>query len=67
MLRRPVESALAAAIAVYDTTGLQMRPAVGHVEGVGDEFGAMVVGHGVADDLAGGQVEPAGESKCSPG
>ncbi|WSW18234.1 hypothetical protein OG277_37655 [Streptomyces phaeochromogenes] len=52
---------------MYDTAGLQMRPAVGHVEGVGDEFGAMVVGHGVADDLAGGQVEPAGESKCSPG
>lgn len=38
-----------------------MSPAVSHVEGVGDEFGAVVVGHGVADDLAGGQVEPAGE------
>jgi hypothetical protein len=33
---------------------------VGHVESV-DEFGAAVVGHGVADDLVGGQVQSAGE------
>jgi hypothetical protein len=37
----------------------------GQVDGVADEFGAHVVGHGVADDLPsvqiddGGQVQPA--------
>ncbi|WP_329529406.1 hypothetical protein [Streptomyces sp. NBC_01462] len=40
-------------------SGLQPGLAVGHVEGSDDEFGAVVVGHGSADDLAGGQVEPA--------
>jgi hypothetical protein len=34
---------------------------VGHVEGIHDEFGPVMVGHGIADDLAGGQVRPAGE------
>jgi hypothetical protein len=34
---------------------------VGHGQGVHDEFGAVVIGHGIADDLAGGQVQPAGE------
>lgn len=34
---------------------------MGHVQGVHDEFGAVVIGHGIADDLAGGQVQPAGE------
>jgi hypothetical protein len=32
----------------------------GHVEGVDDEFSAMVVGHRVPDDLARGQVQPRG-------
>ena len=52
---------LAAAIAVDHALGLQSAAAVGHVESVDDEFGAVVVGHGIADDLAGGQVQPAGE------
>ncbi|MBP3078632.1 hypothetical protein WP39_14505 [Streptomyces sp. 604F] len=49
------------AIAVDHASGLQTASAVGHVEGVDDEPGAVVVGHGIADDLAGGQVQPAGE------
>jgi hypothetical protein len=38
---------------------------VGHVESVDDEFDAVVVGHDVADDLAGDQVQPAGEVQPS--
>ncbi|WP_276607211.1 hypothetical protein [Streptomyces sp. A0958] len=37
-------------------SGLQTASAVGHIECVHDELGAVVVGHRVADDLARGQV-----------
>jgi hypothetical protein len=40
---------------------------VGHVESVDDELGAVVVGHRVADDFAGGQVQPAGEGEPALG
>lgn len=35
----------------------------GRLEGVDDQTRAVVVGHRVADDLAGGQVQPAGEGE----
>jgi hypothetical protein len=37
------------------------RPSTAAVEGVDDEFGAVVVGHRVADEFARGQVQPGGE------
>lgn len=47
--------------------GLQVPPAVGHVEGVHDQFGAVVISHGITDDLAGGPVQPAGEAEPALG
>ena len=64
VLRRPVEFALTAAIGVEDRAGLDEAASVGQVDGVSDEFGAHVLGHGVADHLPveqvnrGGQVQP---------
>jgi hypothetical protein len=46
---------------VDHAAGLRVPSAVGHVEGIHDEFRAVVIGHGITDDLAGGQVQPAGE------
>jgi hypothetical protein len=37
---------------VNGAAGFESAPAAGHVESVDDEIGAVVVGHGVADDLA---------------
>ncbi|MEV7395062.1 hypothetical protein [Streptomyces sp. NPDC091215] len=51
----------AAALLWNTKPGLQAFPAMGHVQGVDDEFGVVVVGLGVAEDLAGGQIQPAGE------
>jgi hypothetical protein len=48
-------------VAVDHTAGFRTAQCGGHVEGVDDEFSAMVVGHRVADDLAGGQVHPGRE------
>ena len=45
-------------VAVDHTAGFQASQRGGHVEGVDDEFGAVVVGHRAANDLAGGQVQP---------
>ena len=59
--RNSVRRVFAAAIDCAYAAGLQVRPAVGHLQRVDDELGAVVVGHRVADDLAGGQVQPAGE------
>src|SRR5215213_2106987 len=43
VLRRPVESALAAVVGVTDQAGCRLPLADGHVEGVQDEFGAQMV------------------------
>ncbi|GGT59608.1 hypothetical protein GCM10010271_73580 [Streptomyces kurssanovii] len=51
----------AAAVTVDHAAGLQVPAAVGHVEGVHDEFCVVVISHGITDDLTGGQVQPAGE------
>jgi hypothetical protein len=50
VLRRPVESALAAVVAVVHQAGIGVALGDGHVEGVQDELGAQVVGHRPADD-----------------
>jgi hypothetical protein len=65
VLRRPVESALAAVIGMVHQAGGRLALADGHIEGVQDQFGAQVVGHRPAHDPAGeavqhhGQVQPA--------
>ncbi|MEU2718469.1 hypothetical protein [Streptomyces sp. NPDC007205] len=41
----------AAAIRVCDAAGLQAAAAVGHLQGVDDERGTVVIGHRVSDDL----------------
>lgn len=40
------------AIAVDQAAGFQAAQCLGHVQGVDDRLGAMVIGHRVADDLA---------------
>jgi hypothetical protein len=45
VLRRPIESALAALIAVVDQALGRLAAPDGHVEGVNDQLGAQVVGH----------------------
>jgi hypothetical protein len=57
VLRRPVESALAAAVAVEDHPARWPAGDEGGGEGLEDQAGAQVIGHGVADDLAGVQVD----------
>ena len=57
MLRRPVESALTAAVGVKHGVFAKMAVADGHGEGVGDQAGAHVVGELPADDHPAGQVE----------
>jgi len=58
VLRRPIESALAAAVAVEDDPGGQTAPgAGGHGEGVGDQLGAHVVGHRVAQQPSAAEVD----------
>lgn len=48
--------------------GLGTAPAEGHVQGVGDQLGAHVVGHGPADDCSAGQVDNRGQvSETGPG
>jgi hypothetical protein len=58
---------------------LQGMVSGGHVQGIGDQVGAHMVGHRIADDLPieavdhGGQIQPAGPgadvagSRCSTG
>ncbi|MGW2183803.1 hypothetical protein ACWCXX_38585 [Streptomyces sp. NPDC001732] len=46
----------AAAIRMRYTAGPEPAPACGHLQRIDDKVGAVVVGHRVADDLAGGQV-----------
>jgi hypothetical protein len=57
VLRRPVESALAAVVAVTDQACCGVALADGHVEGVQDEFGAQVVSHRPSDDATGERVQ----------
>ncbi len=55
----------AAAVGVEDRVRADQASPVGQLDGVADEFGAHVGGHGVPDDLPveqvdrGGQVQPA--------
>jgi hypothetical protein len=57
MLRRPLEPALAAVVAVVDQPGRWLPLGDRHVEGVQDQVGAQVVGHRPADDPAGEAVQ----------
>ena len=58
VLRRPVESALAAAVTVEDDPGgLTAASSGGHLERVGDELGAHVVGHRVAEQATRTEIE----------
>lgn len=50
-------------IAVHDAAGLRSAAAAGHAEGVRNGFGAVVVGHGVADGLGVAQVDIAFEPR----
>jgi hypothetical protein len=52
VLRRPVESALAAMVSVMDQTWRGVALGDGHIQGVQDQLGAKVVGHGPAHDPA---------------
>src|SRR3954449_13157193 len=61
VLRRPLESALHAAIRVVDQPGLRPAALQGHHQRVGAELGPEVVGHAPADGLAGGQVLDRGQ------
>jgi hypothetical protein len=45
VLRRPVEFALAAVVAVMDQPGPWLALGDRHVEGVKDQLGAQVLGH----------------------
>jgi len=51
-LRQPLESALAALIGVPDQSGHRPATLQGHLQGVGDQFGAHVIVHRPADDPA---------------
>jgi hypothetical protein len=57
VLRRPVESALAAVIGVVHQARRGVALADGHVQGVQDQFGAQMVGHRPAHDPAGEAVQ----------
>jgi hypothetical protein len=52
VLRRPLESALAALIGVVDQTGVGLSARDRHVQCVDDEIGAHVIGDAPADDPA---------------
>lgn len=54
---------LIAAIAVEHVSGRQLAPAMGHAEGIHDEFGAVVICHGVAGDLGGAEERPSQEAR----
>jgi hypothetical protein len=60
-LRRPLESALPAAVAVVDQPARRLAALQGHDQGVDAQPGPQVVGHRPADDLARGQVLDGGE------
>lgn len=51
----------AAAVRMRYASRPEPSTAGGHLQGVHDQIRAVVVSHRVADDLAGGQVQPAGE------
>jgi len=57
VLRRPVESALAAAVGVEDHALVGSPGEEGHSQGILDQLGAHVVGQRPADDPATGQVD----------
>jgi hypothetical protein len=61
VLRRSLESAQHAAIAVVDQSFGRIAPLQGHDQGVDAQPGPQVVGHRPADDLARGQVLDGGE------
>src|SRR5215212_8286380 len=61
MLRRPVESALAAVVGVADQAGWWLSLADGHLQGVQDQFSAQVVGHRPANDPTRERVQDHGE------
>src|SRR5689334_12899077 len=61
VLRRPLESALHAAVRVVDQPARRLPAADGHQQRVAGELGPEVVGHGPADDLACGQVPYRGQ------
>jgi hypothetical protein len=52
---------LAAAVGVEDDAGRGVAGGQGIGEGVGGQFGAQVIGHGVAGDPAGGNVDDGGQ------
>src|SRR5438128_12040502 len=55
VLRRPLEFALRAAVGVEDQPRSGPTGVDGHAQGVADELGPHVVGHGPAHHPAGGQ------------
>jgi hypothetical protein len=61
VLRRPVESALAAVVGVMHQAWGGVALGDGHVQGVQDQLGAQVLSHRPADDPAGERVEDHGE------
>ncbi len=56
-----VAGVFATAVRMHYAAGPEVAAAGSHLQRVDDEGGAVVVGHRVADFLAGGQVQPAGE------
>jgi hypothetical protein len=55
------EVVLAAAVGAEDHARFRVAGSDGVVQGTGDELGAQVIGDGIADDPAGGDVDDGGQ------